>query len=324
MTFSESHISDLPSEMMRNIFSYLDGRSLLNCRIVSKSWNSEIDDKLLKWHQFCQSEMRRSIYVDLLIKHDPNGRGLSDADWRNIYLMWLNPKDIVKDVAFVKVLPNPSWNPITNKIQGVTTHDNLILVQLFVKVAEEVRDEVHVWILHGHLVAGDSPVFTRRFRINPPVEEVHPFPNLQKLKLIRAARYNIPMGCCDKKYEKNASEYLQREVSRRVLSNCVEHRIFNKYNCTPTYYRQHGSFVIVGTNIGTLFCFHETAKGTENKLLIVIPTDVVDIISIDVAWSATHFFIVFANSDKLGTVAILRNKGNEVCDNDTDRSTGCG
>lgn len=292
-----ANILSLPPEMLRNVFLFLDGRSLIACRRVCKYWYTEIDTIPLNWQSFCKSEMRRNIYVDLLIKHDPNAAGLSNEEWKKIYSDWVNPRKMVAGkVRHISYgLPGPSHY----HIQGLTTHCNLVFVQFFA----EVRNEVLVLMLDGLLEGGFS--ITLVFSINPPWEEIHPIIKEEDylLNLIRPARYNIPVGCCHSSHTKYASEYLQREVTRLVLSNCVEHSAFVKANCVPTYYRQHGSLIIVSTNTGDMFFFRETDEGEENELLTVTPTKVENIISIDVAWTPSEFVVVFASVSIVGTVS---------------------
>lgn len=102
-----------PSEVLENIFQFLDGRTFCVARQVCKAWNEILKNMHMKeifWKQICIKEIPRNVLEEMLGFKDILA---TSVDWMTIYKKWF---------LSGMVLASPHWkrkihafypNPIT-------------------------------------------------------------------------------------------------------------------------------------------------------------------------------------------------------------------
>ncbi|XP_046665292.1 uncharacterized protein LOC124357492 isoform X1 [Homalodisca vitripennis] len=88
----EANILNLPWEVMQYIFCLLDGKSLIMCKRVSKSWKEHVhylEKKVLYWYNHCNKEIPAGAQFDLLDHIYPcHWENQNCVNWKIIYKSW--------------------------------------------------------------------------------------------------------------------------------------------------------------------------------------------------------------------------------------------
>uniref|UniRef100_A0A1B6M3M7 F-box domain-containing protein n=3 Tax=Graphocephala atropunctata TaxID=36148 RepID=A0A1B6M3M7_9HEMI len=88
----ETGFSDLPMEMVHSIFRFLDGKSLVMCKRVSKFWRDQIhcfEEKPTYWYDNCMKDIPNGALFDLLDNVFPHHwENQSGVDWQILYTTW--------------------------------------------------------------------------------------------------------------------------------------------------------------------------------------------------------------------------------------------
>lgn len=98
---------NFPTEVLEIIASYLDGKTLLNFKLVSKRCNyivSYVQRCYKPWKKICHKEIPKPYFIDLISKHFCNCTDLdhfSEKQYQMIYKLWLQWQGMVFNVNCV-------------------------------------------------------------------------------------------------------------------------------------------------------------------------------------------------------------------------------
>lgn len=127
----ESYVMFLPSEVLENIFNFLDGRSFCNAREVCKTWNEIIKGLQVKknlWRQFCVKEISKSILEEIVWFKNIS---CCDIEWKSVYKKWFQSKLILTSPFYKRkicaFLPNPITCIAVSGSWILTGHSNGML-----------------------------------------------------------------------------------------------------------------------------------------------------------------------------------------------------
>uniref|UniRef100_A0A1B6F995 F-box domain-containing protein n=1 Tax=Cuerna arida TaxID=1464854 RepID=A0A1B6F995_9HEMI len=91
-TSSETNILNLPWEVVQYIFCLLDGKSLIMCKRVSKSWKEHVhylEKNVLYWYNHCNKEIPAGAQFDLLDHIFPSHwENQNCVNWQIMYKSW--------------------------------------------------------------------------------------------------------------------------------------------------------------------------------------------------------------------------------------------
>lgn len=118
----------LPSEVLENIFRFLDGKSFCITREVCKTWNNVIKSMQPKksvWRQFCMREIPRNVLEEIVWY---KSTVWDDIDWINIYKKWFHSHMVLTSPYWKKRIHTVDKNPVTCvRLSGswiITGHSN--------------------------------------------------------------------------------------------------------------------------------------------------------------------------------------------------------
>lgn len=106
-------VATFPSEVLENIFQFLDGRSFCIAREVCKAWNEVIKSMHVKeifWKNICIKEIPANILREILGFKDLI---FSKIDWMIIYKKWYLSRMVLTSPYWKKKIPAFYQIPVT-------------------------------------------------------------------------------------------------------------------------------------------------------------------------------------------------------------------
>lgn len=129
-------ITNLPSEILENIFCFLDGQTFCHAKQVCKAWELIIkgmQGKKSLWKEFCIREISQNVLKEILWFKNPKSCNIH-MDWRSVYKKWFQSRMISKNPYLKSKIQLCYPNPISCMgISGMISF-NFIIICISVKI----------------------------------------------------------------------------------------------------------------------------------------------------------------------------------------------